>query len=730
MDYVSSPICKVYIVVDNDNEDFFRLTYEKLKDVDNISLYSIATSPVNKAEISSKCLKHYDLSTITPGCYWLALIREFYDSSPTLFVKAGSDLPKDAIVRLLGLAKQHSASAVMPLLARHCYFSAFEENTSPSLSVQNIDKWVNQLAETNVIDVPVLSDSIAFLNGNSWIEVARRADVRNDRELFLCQIAAGSRMLLSNQLYVDDSRVGEIEEVLFVDSYGEALIARHPFTGLRHAVTQLSKRKEPAPKFPLLPVRLHVTHSWGGGLGRWVEDFTESDQHHHTLVLRSIGIPGAPGQALALYDSAAMRKPLKTYPLSMPILSTSIDNYTYELAIKEIIAEYSVDSIVVSSLIGHALNALSTGLPTVYVFHDFYPVCPALVATFDSPCMTCNGEKLSRCKNTNPFNRFFMEEPASYWLTLREHLRHRLLQPFVELVAPSRSVVGRMLSLDPGMREKPVTVIEHGLPEEFASRLRAVSEAEEADSGPLKIVVLGSMTAHKGADILKEAISHISTFANVYVLGCGEEGKQFEKYKNATVIKYYDKNSLPQHLSSIQADIGVLLSLVPETFSYTLSELFAAAIPVVATRLGAFEDRINNSNGWLIDPSGLSLVQQLIEINHNRKDIYERKLFLKKETVKTSIMMVLDYDHLEAQLANRVGRYAQPVIIPGAEIERSPTDNPGYFVDRQAPFRLVLADFLAYTAAKVRGTSRIPEFLKKPLIKVLLFLSRRHGSPG
>ena len=69
------------------------------------------------------------------------------------------------------------------------------------------------------------------------------------------------------------------------------------------------------------------------------------------------------------------------------------------------------------------------------------------------------------------------------------------------------------------------------------------------------------------------------------------------------IIWEYQKLELGDYLRRIDADLGLMLSVVPETFSYTLSELWAAGIPVLATRLGAFEDRIVEAqNGWLIDP--------------------------------------------------------------------------------------------------------------------------------
>ena len=72
------------------------------------------------------------------------------------------------------------------------------------------------------------------------------------------------------------------------------------------------------------------------------------------------------------------------------------------------------------------------------------------------------------------------------------------------------------------------------------------------------------------------------------------------------MIERLTKNTTALALSALGVIVllAMSVSIVPETFSYTLSELWAAGIPVLATRLGAFGDRIvDGENGWLF-PAG------------------------------------------------------------------------------------------------------------------------------
>ncbi|MBL0040833.1 MAG: hypothetical protein IPP28_07255 [Xanthomonadales bacterium] len=51
---------------------------------------------------------------------------------------------------------------------------------------------------------------------------------------------------------------------------------------------------------------------------------------------------------------------------------------------EQIRLRFGVGSVIVSSLIGHSLDALATGLPTELVCHDYFPLWPVLHADFDA----------------------------------------------------------------------------------------------------------------------------------------------------------------------------------------------------------------------------------------------------------------------------------------------------------------------------------------------------------
>jgi len=119
----------------------------------------------------------------------------------------------------------------------------------------------------------------------------------------------------------------------------------------------------------------------------------------------------------------------------------------------------------------------------------------------------------------------------------------------------------------------------------------------------LTAVVLGRLSPEKGLNLLREALPELSRLCDVVLLGCGRPGRALAGV-GVRVIPDYERGRLPALLAELGADFGLLLSVVPETFSYTLAELIHCSVPPVAVNRGSFADRIEDgATGFLIAPS-------------------------------------------------------------------------------------------------------------------------------
>lgn len=728
----------VVVVVTPENADSVCLTLESVQANSlGTAISVLATDSTNIREALADCQLpvEYKLpSTISPQNQWATICpHHLPDTRRSIFILAGTVVPQHWDARLVGAAQcANDAVAVAPLCVRHPVFSAFSDAAhKPGLAIEEVDQWLNDYIEGVEFTVPVMLGSCMLLQGDFWHDQC--CQVSDDRLLLETLRNAGKSLIATDRVYVDDSNTRYDNDFSFLpQAYQAAYLTRHPLHNTRHALTELSKRREkPVTLIRCLPVQLHIGHSWGGGLGRWMEDFIAADTRHNHLVLRSVGDLTAFGQTIGLYRSMDMGLPVRTWTLSEPVTSMSLGSYEYRRIIEELVSEYSVESLVISSLIGHSLDLLRSPLPTTVVLHDFFPFCPALYATFGSPCHSCTDPEMRACSRDNPMHSFFNFENDDYWLAARLTFVELLMRETVTLVAPSHSVVERYRCLVPRLIKKQINIVPHGLSKKFALSLVPTLPMEEP-AERLRLVVLGRLTVEKGVNILADILEQLASFADVFLFGVGESGTQFESMPGVTVLASYDKKELGGLLRESRPDLGLLLSTVPETFSYTLSELWAAGLPVLATRLGAFVDRVDEGdNGWLVEPEPVAVLDQVRLLNGQRGLLLQVRERLLERSVQTADSMVEAYAALEPvsefiplsryKLARR--SYGNPYVEGGAE-------NPGQalHVNHQLPYRKVLADFLDYTGRKAEQTPSLPLWLRGGIVRLLRYLAGRCAS--
>jgi GT2 family glycosyltransferase len=374
------------------------------------------------------------------------------------------------------------------------------------------------------------------------------------------------------------------------------------------------------------PLTLHVTHSWGGGVAQWVHSFIEADETGLNFQLRSEGPQtgeGA-GQRLSLYYGNKTGAAIASWWLQPPIRSTAESNDQYRAILREITRRYGVGRIIVSSLVGHSLDALGTGLPTVQVLHDFYPRWP-LLGIHPGPYLInreSDGEEtegLELALSENALLPDLRDRDTQAWQTLGDRWRETIVTRGIKVAAPSRSTADLLRELDPGWNDIDVDIIPHGLPP-----LPVKSEVlpRDREDNKLRLVIPGRIQEGKGKTLLLKAIDELTRYVQVYLLGAGKEGEEFFGRSGVNVIIQYHRDELPGLLADIGPHLAGLLSVVPETFSYTLSEMQHLNVPVLATRVGSLAERIaEGDTGWLIEANAASLVEKIHFLFDHREEI-------------------------------------------------------------------------------------------------------------
>ncbi len=365
--------------------------------------------------------------------------------------------------------------------------------------------------------------------------------------------------------------------------------------------------------------QLHVIHDLGGGSATWLRDFCLADKDKKNLILKSFTQNDAMGCGVALYAHVLDELPLKIWYFNNQIQATVATHAEYQRILDSIITQYRVDALLVSSVIGHSLDVLNTTLPTVVINHDYFPYCPAINIHFGEVCNRCDEKRIDLCYHHNPqFNPFITFLPPQR-MDVRERFLSLIIRPNVTMVVPSQSVMENLARLDGRFKQAAFVTIPHG----YGRELRKIPVPEPAMEDRLRILVLGQLSDAKGMQLLQESAEAILGFAEIYLIGCRELGECFKYKTGIHVLESYEVDELPGHIAAINPHLGLLLSIVPETFNYALTELMMLEIPVAATRVGSFPERIDHrQNGFLYEPNQAALIALLKTVNDDRSVLH------------------------------------------------------------------------------------------------------------
>jgi GT2 family glycosyltransferase len=506
------------------------------------------------------------------------------------------------------------------------------------------------------------------------VEALARADTTPENALGRLQ-DAGGRLLVADSIFAHDPGS---------DLWAQAVLRPHeqsrpPAWGALTERLDDWLRSEPNLNDPELQneldrfaedrsaVTLHITHSWGGGVERWVESFVEADAGSLHFQLRAEGVESGKGcgQRLALYLGNRLQAPVACWWLQPPIGSTSAGDTAYREILKGVTARLGAARVIVSSLVGHSLDALGTGLPTVQVLHDYYPHWP-LLGVHPGPYLAAGqAVDLDRALTDHPLLTEFRDLDANGWAALGQRWREAVIAGDVCVVAPSGSVVDLLGRLDPAWPTERIEIIPHGLPPlPGSSAVRPRNREDER----LRLVIPGRIQEGKGQRLLLEALPELTRYARVCLLGAGQSGAVFFGRPDVDVVIQYRREELAEILAGVGPHAAALLSVVPETFSYTLSEMQQLKIPVIATRVGSLAERITDGEtGWLIEPEAAALVDCVRRLAGNRRLLDHVRERLDGQNLTDASQMVRQYGSLCRPRAAAPRSVSRPASVASAQ---------------------------------------------------------------
>ncbi len=285
-----------------------------------------------------------------------------------------------------------------------------------------------------------------------------------------------------------------------------------------------------------------------------------------------------------------------------------------ELAViyDEILSKLNISLVHINHLINHSFDLIDIiikkSIPFLINLHDFYYLCPS-IHLVDRNCQYC-GFKCPDCggiaHDSDISNDMILERwhKECFKLLKNSHVN----------IAPTQSVVDFYKKIYPDLDN--FAVIEHGV------EINKSSYNAKLTSKPIKILVPGHVSPHKGSLVIKQ-LKELDKNNNLELHLMGTTIPNLNKYGiNHGKYKRSDFNKL---VSEIEPSFSLILSTCPETYSYTLTESWMAGLPVIASDLGALKQRIDSTGGgWLADYTNVNDIYNLI-ININQTE-YENKL--------------------------------------------------------------------------------------------------------
>jgi GT2 family glycosyltransferase/glycosyltransferase involved in cell wall biosynthesis len=407
------------------------------------------------------------------------------------------------------------------------------------------------------------------------------------------------------------------------------------------------------------PVVLHVLHGWGGGAERFVRDLAASDtaRIHRVLIARGDFPRRRYGEVLELVDGSFAGPALRRVALPRPIADTALADADWRLFFDAAIAENAVDTVMVSSLIGHSLDALRSGLPTVVVAHDCYPLWPILHRDFGDTRLAFDDAQRQSDLAATDAEFEFASRDAAHWRGLRNAYVEAVLAARARLVAPSASALANVTRLAPELRSLDAQVVAHGI----AAWPTHEANAPRTSRTRLRLVVPGRVRRGKGAELLAAALPALREHAEIFLLGAGAEAQMFFGERDVHVLLNYRRDELPALVDAIAPDAALILPTVAETFSYTLSEMRSLRVPVIATRVGALAERIADGvDGFLVEPDAAAIVARVAALAAARESLAAVKAHLATLPVRDLPAMAGDYAGLLAAHGHKGVPAAQP----------------------------------------------------------------------
>lgn len=539
-----------------------------------------------------------------------------------VIVNTDTELPNEWLERLIApILNDQSIASATPFTnsGTICSFPEFLENNEIlfGMNVDEVDAhfqtikptyteaptgvgFCMAMSKTAIATVGLLDDATfgkGYGEENDWCQRAIKAGFKNVivENLFVYHKHGGSfkseekqRLLDENLSKLNSKHPNYLKDVAeFCEQ--DPLKEIRSFIHAQIAVSQIDK-----------PIEIIVTHLLGGGADAFANNKIEEilaresaaavitycldDERYHVQIMTE------PGELAFQYcsdDASALFSPF-----------TKCDR----IYINELATYPRMDSII-AEVISLAIRLKAE---IITYIHDYLPICPNLnLLTKDQKyCQVpTNLGKCQSCYIKHGLHRSSMPESIERY----REIWGRLLRESSKVVCFSKASEKILLRAHPNLIN---TFVE---PHRTLHLPQIRMDSYSHDG--IRIGILGNLTEHKGSSVLERLIGICNSEPTYAGQGISFIlfGKNVAAVDSPRFYSYeeYVREELPIITQKCEIDVFVLLSIWPETFSFTCSEVIDMNVPAACFDIGAPAERIGSySKGLLLpypnDPKNIS----------------------------------------------------------------------------------------------------------------------------
>ena len=330
-----------------------------------------------------------------------------------------------------------------------------------------------------------------------------------------------------------------------------------------------------------LPTILTISHDQEGGVRKHVHDLIQQDAGQvNYLVLE----PASRGLSLSVPALSGH-----------PKLVLAAERWRDVAAVAR---SAGVTRVHIHHLMGLDLDTQALihdlGVPFDITVHDYFAICPQVTFLPWADAAYCEEPGPAGC-DACIANR--PSHGATDILSWRLRWSWQFTQA-ARVLAPSQDTLNRLNRFDLG---------EHAnlMPHETAPSGPWPVHKAPKPGKKLRVAILGTLASHKGAHVAASVAMAADPGAlEIVLLGHTEAGFPAAAQNRMTVHGAYQEGELPALLTKYRPHVVWFPAAWPETYSFTLSAAIGSGLPIVATDIGAFPERLaGRPMTWIVPPS-------------------------------------------------------------------------------------------------------------------------------